>query len=195
MHTQERALLMRLITPQRLKDNEAFMWRLADEQLDEFVADGRCEFISVYAQPFAMLVVADLLGVPEADHQRFREGFGLSAAPGGVGAGPQATRAQPARMARRLVRDLHRGPAARAAQGRVDRPRPRDVPGRHHARRHQRRAHRHLLVRRRPGDDGAPARGRVAASSPSTPSSRTSSGRTTNASRASSRKCCAWRAR
>src|SRR4051812_44704040 len=68
-HTRERALLMRLITPKRLKDNEAFMWRLADHQLDEFVADGRCEFITAYAQPFALLVVADLLGVPEADHQ------------------------------------------------------------------------------------------------------------------------------
>jgi cytochrome P450 len=86
-HTRERALLMRLITPKRLKDNEAFMWRLADQQLDEFVADGRCEFITAYAQPFAMLVVADLLGVPEADHQRFREGFGLSGRPGEVGAG------------------------------------------------------------------------------------------------------------
>ena len=88
-HTRERALLMRLITPKRLKDNEAFIWRLADEQLDEFVADGRCEFISAYTQPFAMLVVADLLGVPEEDHQRFREGFGLSATPGEVGAGEE----------------------------------------------------------------------------------------------------------
>ena len=86
-HTRERALLMRLITPKRLKDNEAFMWRLADAQLDEFVADGRCEFIGAYAQPFAMLVVADLLGVPESDHQRFREGFGLSGTVGEVGAG------------------------------------------------------------------------------------------------------------
>jgi cytochrome P450 len=85
-HTRERALLMRLITPKRLKDNESFMWRLADRQLDQFVADGRCEFIGAYAQPFALLVVADLLGVPEADHQRFVEGFGLSAPPGGVGA-------------------------------------------------------------------------------------------------------------
>jgi cytochrome P450 len=86
-HTRERALLMRLITPKRLKDNESFMWRLADEQLDEFVADGHCEFISAYTQPFAMLVVADLLGVPEEDHQRFREGFGLSHKPGAVGEG------------------------------------------------------------------------------------------------------------
>ena len=88
-HTRERALLMRLITPKRLKDNEAFMWRLADQQLGEFLADGRCEFISAYAQPFAMLVVADVLGVPEADHQRFREGFGLTRAPGEIGMGAE----------------------------------------------------------------------------------------------------------
>jgi cytochrome P450 len=78
---------MRLITTKRLKDNEAFIWRLADRQLDEFITQGRCEFISAYAQPFGMLVVADLLGVPETDHQRFREGFGLSASPGELGAG------------------------------------------------------------------------------------------------------------
>ncbi len=89
-HSRERALLMRLITPKRLKDNEAFIWRLADQQLDEFVDDGRCEFIGAYSQPFAMLVVADLLGVPEEDHQRFREGFGLSRARAGeVGAGEE----------------------------------------------------------------------------------------------------------
>ena len=86
-HARERALLMRLITPKRLKDNEAFIWRLADEQLDEFVDEGRCELISAYTQPFAMLVVADLLGVPEEDHQRFRDGFGLSVTPGEVGVG------------------------------------------------------------------------------------------------------------
>jgi cytochrome P450 len=88
-HTQERAILMRLITPKRLKDNEEFMWTLADRQLDEFVADGRCEFISAYTQPFAMLVVADLLGVPEDDHRRFREHFGLSGNPGEIGVAEQ----------------------------------------------------------------------------------------------------------
>ena len=85
MHTQERALVMRLLTPKRLKENEDFMWGLADRQIDEFVADGHCEFISAYTQPFAMLAVADVLGVPEADHQRFREFFGLSNAPGELG--------------------------------------------------------------------------------------------------------------
>jgi cytochrome P450 len=84
MHARERALLMRLITPKRLKENEAFMRSAVDRQLDEFINDGSCEFIGAYAQPFAMLVVADVLGVPEADHQSFREFFGLSANPGGM---------------------------------------------------------------------------------------------------------------
>jgi cytochrome P450 len=88
-HTRERALLMRLLTPKRLKENEDFMATLADHQLDGLLPLGRCEFIGAYAQPFAMLVVADLLGVPEEDHVRFRDGFGLSRGPGQVGKGAQ----------------------------------------------------------------------------------------------------------
>ena len=64
---------MRLITPKRLKENEEFMWRLADRQIDEFVARGECEFMNDYANPFTLLVIADLLGVPEADHETFRD--------------------------------------------------------------------------------------------------------------------------
>ena len=75
-HTDHRALLMRLITPKRLKENEAFMWRLADRQIDEFIDQGRCEFISEFAIPFALLVIADLLGVPEEDHAEFRSHLG-----------------------------------------------------------------------------------------------------------------------
>jgi cytochrome P450 len=75
-HTDHRALLLRLITPKRLNENEQFMWRLADRQLDEFVAQGSCEFIRAYAKPFAMLVIADLLGVPEEDHDSFRRQIG-----------------------------------------------------------------------------------------------------------------------
>ena len=73
MHSAHRGLLMRLITPKRLKENEEFMWRLADQQIDEFHAAGKCEFIHDYASPFTLLVIADLLGVPEADHETFRK--------------------------------------------------------------------------------------------------------------------------
>ena len=72
-HTAHRGLLMRLITPKRLKENEEFMWRLADRQIDEFHARRECEFIGDYAGPFTLLVIADLLGVPEEDHETFRQ--------------------------------------------------------------------------------------------------------------------------
>ena len=73
VHTAHRALLMSLITPKRLKENEEFMWKLADSQIDTFLARGECEFMDDFAQPFAVLVVADFLGVPAEDRIEFRK--------------------------------------------------------------------------------------------------------------------------
>jgi cytochrome P450 len=73
VHTASRALLMRLITPKRLAENEAFIYRLTDRTLDTFVARGVCEYNGEFAAPLAMLVVADLLGVPEDDRETFRK--------------------------------------------------------------------------------------------------------------------------
>lgn len=89
LHTRTRSLLNRLITPKRLKENEEFMWRLADQQLDTFIARGRCEFLSEYAKPFSLLVIADLLGVPQSDHDEFSAHFGTQVA-GELGEGTTA---------------------------------------------------------------------------------------------------------
>ncbi len=72
-HTAHRRLLMRLLTPPRLRENEEFMWRLADQQIDEFATAGECEFITAFAAPFTLLVIADLEGVPESDRGKFKE--------------------------------------------------------------------------------------------------------------------------
>ncbi len=72
-HNDHRRLLMRLLTPARLRENEEFMGRLADRLMDESLPGGTFEFISSYAEPFTMLVIADLEGVPESDHSMFRE--------------------------------------------------------------------------------------------------------------------------
>ncbi|OBK73320.1 cytochrome P450 [Mycobacterium sp. 1164985.4] len=77
LHTRTRGLLNKLITPKRLKENEDFMWRLADQQLDTFLDKGSCEFLAAYAKPFSLLVIADLLGVPLEDHDEFKEVFAL----------------------------------------------------------------------------------------------------------------------
>lgn len=73
VHTNHRALLMALITPKRLKENEEFMWKLADQQIDTFIDKGECEIMAAFAQPFAVLVVSDLLGVPADDRIKFRQ--------------------------------------------------------------------------------------------------------------------------
>ena len=76
-HTAQRGLLMRLLTPKRMKENEAFMWGLADRQIDEFIGKSTFEVLHDYAQPFALLVIADLLGVPEEDHRAFKSQLGV----------------------------------------------------------------------------------------------------------------------
>ncbi|GAB5895694.1 cytochrome P450 [Mycolicibacterium mageritense] len=75
-HERARSLLSKLLTPRRLKENEDFMWQLADQVLDEFIANGRCEFLGEYAKPFATLAITDLLGVPEEDRAEFRRALG-----------------------------------------------------------------------------------------------------------------------
>jgi cytochrome P450 len=85
-HTRARSILSRLLTPSRLKENEEFMWRLADRQLEEFLGNGECEFIAEYSKPFATLVIADLLGVPEEDHKQFRTVLGADRPGARVGA-------------------------------------------------------------------------------------------------------------
>src|SRR5947199_2606214 len=40
LHTAHRGLLMRLMTPKRVRENEESMWQLADRQIDDFIAQG-----------------------------------------------------------------------------------------------------------------------------------------------------------
>jgi cytochrome P450 len=84
-HTDHRALLMRLITPKRLKENEDAMWALADGQLDTLLSGGEGEFIGDFAGPFTLLVIADLLGVPEQDRDNFARNLQQSHSGGGIG--------------------------------------------------------------------------------------------------------------
>lgn len=84
IHTNHRSLLMRLITPKRLKENEDAMWVLADRALDTFLAPGEGEFIKGFAGPFTLLVIADLLGVPDGDRDDFVQNLHRNVG-GGIG--------------------------------------------------------------------------------------------------------------
>lgn len=84
-HTNHRALLMRLITPKRLKENEDAMWQIADDVLDDFMAPGEGDFIAGFAAPFTLRVIADLLGVPEEDRPELLERLAKGTHGGGLG--------------------------------------------------------------------------------------------------------------
>lgn len=84
-HTNHRALLMRLITPKRLKENEDAMWQLADSILDDFLAPGEGEFIKGFAGPFTLKVIADLLGVPDEDRDELIERLARGTHGSGIG--------------------------------------------------------------------------------------------------------------
>ncbi|KUI46851.1 cytochrome [Mycobacterium sp. GA-1199] len=77
-HTAHRSLLSKLFTPKQLKHNADFLWRLADEQLDCFIGNGRCEFVLDYSFPFTVVAIAHLLGVPQNDLERFRSAAAAS---------------------------------------------------------------------------------------------------------------------
>ena len=63
-HANTGALLMGMITPKRLKENEDFMWRLSYRQIDEFIDRGIVPCGGRLRPAHATLVIADLLGVP-----------------------------------------------------------------------------------------------------------------------------------
>ena len=147
-HTDHRRLLMRLLTPQKLRSNEDFMWRTGDRLMDAFFDSGTCEFIGEYAAPFTLLVVADLEGVPEEDHGIFRrEAYSRR----------RSHRAQATRVPLRPVHCLYRGPQAQPPRRHHDRDGDSDLPGRFDARGQRRRTSGGEPVRRGPGDDRAPA--------------------------------------
>lgn len=85
-HTMLRGLVNRLFTPSRLKANERFISDYSDHLVRRAVARGRTELIRDIATPFVTLVIADLLGVPAEDRQRFMDVIDAAPPPGSLDA-------------------------------------------------------------------------------------------------------------
>ena len=126
-HTNHRSLLMRLITPKRLKENEDAMWALADQALDDFLAPGHGEFIKGFASPFTLLVIADLLGVPLEDRDKFVKGIRDHSGGGVGGTGKESLAHSPLEFLYGLFSDYVAGPPRRTTRRRADRSRHRHL--------------------------------------------------------------------
>jgi len=93
-HLDLRSIIATLFTPSRLKALEPSLRASADALIDEFVASGKVDLPEQYGGPYATLVIADLLGIPEEGRNRFREWL-QNAVPATVGAGPEDMKDHP----------------------------------------------------------------------------------------------------
>jgi len=87
-HLNLRSVLSTLFTPSRLKELEPRLRATADGMVAEFAHDGKVDLVGQYGGPYATLVIADLLGVPEDGRQRFRKAL-TGAVPAEIGATPE----------------------------------------------------------------------------------------------------------
>ena len=87
-HLNLRAILAMLFTPSRLKALEPQLRATADELIGEFAGTGKVDLVGQYGGPYATLVIADLLGVPEASRRKFRVLL-QGAVPAEIGATPE----------------------------------------------------------------------------------------------------------
>jgi cytochrome P450 len=74
-HAPLRSFVVQLFAPSRLRRSEPAMLAIADRLIDEFADTGAVELVRDFGVPFAGLVIADLLGVPQEDRAWFREMF------------------------------------------------------------------------------------------------------------------------
>jgi cytochrome P450 len=71
-HSHLRSILAPLFTPGRTKALEPRLRATADMLIDEFIVHGRVNLVSQYGGPYATLIIADLLAIPEKVRHRFR---------------------------------------------------------------------------------------------------------------------------
>jgi cytochrome P450 len=72
-HTRVRRLAQKPLTPKAVATREDEIRDVANGLIDKFVAKGRADLADEFATPMPVQVVGHLLGVPDADHQKFHE--------------------------------------------------------------------------------------------------------------------------
>lgn len=93
-HTKLRALIMRAFTPRVVAGLEPRIRDLSRQLLDRVVQRGEMDLAADYAVPLPVLVIAEMLGIPAADQDRFKRWSDATVGLAGtVAGGPEAARA------------------------------------------------------------------------------------------------------
>lgn len=72
-HTRQRKILNRTFPPERVAALEPRITEIVDELIDAFPEHGPVEFMSSFGFHLPVIVLAELLGVPEIDRRSFKE--------------------------------------------------------------------------------------------------------------------------
>lgn len=71
-HTRLRRLVSKAFTPKRVQELEPRIRALTNDLLDRAAQTGEFEAMAELANPLPMIVIAEMLGVSPADHERFK---------------------------------------------------------------------------------------------------------------------------
>lgn len=70
-HQRVRRLVSGAFTPRSADRLRPFMRQVLTGLIDEFVADGSCEFVSQVCEPYPIPIICELLGAPKEDWEQF----------------------------------------------------------------------------------------------------------------------------
>ena len=76
-HTRLRKLVSKAFTPKAIAALEPEVERLVDDALDRMAGQGEVDLVEALAYPLPFTVITEMLGMPEADHERMRELAGI----------------------------------------------------------------------------------------------------------------------
>lgn len=71
-HTRLRNLIHKAFTPRMIRDLEVRIREITNGLVDGMIAKGQADFIMDFAFPLPVTVIAELLGIPKEDQERFR---------------------------------------------------------------------------------------------------------------------------
>ncbi|MFN0096993.1 MAG: cytochrome P450 [Dehalococcoidia bacterium] len=71
-HTMYRSQINRALSARRIAAMEPWVRQTANELIDHFPANGEVEFVRAFSYPLPVYVIAELLGAPRADAEKFK---------------------------------------------------------------------------------------------------------------------------
>src|ERR1700730_8809489 len=92
-HTRLRRITSQAFAPRRIEALRPRVARIVDDLLDKIIPQGQSELMHDFAIPLPMMVISELLGIPETDHDRVLEWTQVIRTSGSSGRSPEVERA------------------------------------------------------------------------------------------------------